>query len=259
MNQLPPVKEDDAVRFTCFMPTYNRLRLRPDGSVDAVLLEEGIESYVRQSYPDSELLIINDTPGQTLRLPDDPRYKNITIFNLPTRQPTLGHKYRQAIELASGDYFTPWDDDDISLPNRLTTCRQYLRGCDAMTVHGFYFLAEEGKLTFDPNNGFMNDVYSVALARRVGYSLTSFGSDAVSRSRFVQAAEITQQLNPNRDWHFYIYRWSTTQRSHLSGMGAGEQGYAAIGRDPILAIDYELQPHWASDYSKLVQDFINGC
>ncbi|OYW72179.1 MAG: hypothetical protein B7Z37_25620 [Verrucomicrobia bacterium 12-59-8] len=242
-------------RISCLMPTYNRLRRRPDGSIDAVIVEEAIESFVRQQYVNRELFIINDTPGQTLRLPDDPRYSDITLINSPTRFETLGHKYRHAIDRMSGDYFTPWDDDDISLPGRLNSCRSHLRGADVMTVHGFYFMDDDtNKLTFDGQNGYMNDVYSLPLARRVGYPLQSADADRVAREQFSVAADIKHALRPNSSWHFYIYRWRATQRLHLSSLSyADETGYATIGRQPIVEVDYELQPHWQQDYVELVK------
>lgn len=247
--------QDADVKITCFMPTYNRLQARPDGSIDAVIVEESIESFLRQSYPNKELIIINDTPGQRLSLPADPRYSNIFLLNSSVRFPTLGHKYRKAIEMASGDYFTPWDDDDISLPRRLLTCRQHLQGADSLIVSGFYFLDhEQAKMSFDSGNGYMNDMYRTSMARRIGYSLMSYDSDAKSRSAFMAGSSLVKYLRPDSSWHFYIYRWRASGRVHLSSLSPDESGYAHIGAQPILEVDYELKPHWRRDYVELVKE-----
>lgn len=246
---------DENVKITCLMPTYNRLQRRPDGTIDAVLIEESIEAFLRQSYQNTELLILNDTPGQRLSLSKDPRYENIRIYNFSERFETLGHKYRYGIEVADGQYFTPWDDDDVSLPNRLATSRQYLQGADTLQVHGFYYLEPNRAITFNNRDGYMADLYEIELARRVGYSLTSYGSDAVSRCRFSAESTIVRHLVPTADWHFYLYRWATTRRLHLSSMTDGEGGYARIGSLPIEAVDYELQPHWEEDYVALVRKY----
>src|SRR5215212_6246488 len=95
---------------SCICPTYNR---PPDHKH---LVEEAIESFLRQTYPNKELIVLNDCPGQELSC-DSP---GVRVVNVPERFPTLGEKYNAAIALARGDLIAPWEDDDISLPWRLS-------------------------------------------------------------------------------------------------------------------------------------------
>ncbi len=87
----------------------------PQGRVE--LLEEAIHAFLRQDYPGAkELLVLNDTEGQTL-LYDHPA---VQIVNLPRRFHSAAEKLKTAVGLASHDLILPWPEDDISLPHRLS-------------------------------------------------------------------------------------------------------------------------------------------
>jgi len=86
------------------------------------LLAEAIESYIQQNYSgQSELIIINDHPEITLRV-DTSRLsegQEIRVINWGKRMATLSHKFDYGATLARGELIVMWDDDDLSLPNRL--------------------------------------------------------------------------------------------------------------------------------------------
>ena len=82
------------------------------------LLEESIQSFLRQTYAGPmELVIVNDLAEQTLVLPDCP--DNIRVFNLDTRCDNLGQKRNEVAKLCSSELIITWSDDDIHLPNRI--------------------------------------------------------------------------------------------------------------------------------------------
>ncbi|NJN06124.1 MAG: glycosyltransferase family 2 protein [Rhodobacteraceae bacterium] len=92
---------------SCICPTYGRVEL----------LEEAIESFLRQDYPgQKELIVLNDYEQQTL-LFDHPE---VRIVNLRDRFQSVGEKYKAAVALASHDLIFVWHDDDIYLPHRLS-------------------------------------------------------------------------------------------------------------------------------------------
>jgi hypothetical protein len=66
-----------AVKVSCICPTFNRL----PGS--QWLLEEAIESFLRQDYAYKELLVLNDCPGQEL-ICDAP---DVFVINFPQTIP----------------------------------------------------------------------------------------------------------------------------------------------------------------------------
>lgn len=103
---LPPI--------SVLVPTYGR----------TTLLRECMESYLRQDYAGtSEMIILNDHPEQTLEYYGDNTGKDqgIIIVNEPARRANLGEKRATLLGLARFNNILCWDDDDIYLPDALTT------------------------------------------------------------------------------------------------------------------------------------------
>jgi len=97
---------------TCIIPTYNR----------ASLLSDAIESVIKQTYNNWELIIIDD--GCTDNTPDIVRNyrdkdKRIRYFKNPNKGGNSARNY--GIKKAKGNYIAFLDDDDISLPKRFET------------------------------------------------------------------------------------------------------------------------------------------
>lgn len=68
---------------SCICPTYGRV----------ALLEEAIETFLRQDYPSpKELIVVNDYAGQTLYF-DHPEGR---VINVPQRFHSVGEKYKAA-------------------------------------------------------------------------------------------------------------------------------------------------------------------
>ena len=92
---------------TCICATQGRVEL----------LEEAIHSFLRQDYPGAkELLVLNDTEGQTL-VYDHPE---VQVVNVPRRFHSAAEKLKAAVGLASHDLIFPWPEDDVCLPHRLS-------------------------------------------------------------------------------------------------------------------------------------------
>ena len=90
---------------TCLCLTRNRRQWLP----------KAIACIQRQTYRDSELLILAD--GEDVRdlVPDDPRIRLIHI----SESLEIGSKRNLGCDLARGDVIAHWDDDDHSEPERL--------------------------------------------------------------------------------------------------------------------------------------------
>jgi glycosyltransferase involved in cell wall biosynthesis len=91
---------------SCIMPTYNRRRFVP----------HAIEYFLRQDYPNKELIVVDDgsDPVRDL-MPDDSRIRYIQL----DKKRTLGAKLNLACDTAQGDIIAHWDDDDWYAPRRL--------------------------------------------------------------------------------------------------------------------------------------------
>ncbi|MBI5550687.1 MAG: glycosyltransferase family 2 protein [Desulfobacterales bacterium] len=92
---------------SCIMPTYNRRRFVP----------QAIQYFLRQDYETRELIIIDDgtDPVSDLCAVD----KRIRYVRLEEKW-TVGAKRNRACELARGDIFVHWDDDDWMADGRLS-------------------------------------------------------------------------------------------------------------------------------------------
>lgn len=249
MNDTPPI--------SCMCLTYGRPRV----------LEEAIESFLRQDYPgQKELLVLNDEADQQLVF-DHPE---VAIVNVSRRFRTVGEKRNAAAALCQYDWLAVWDDDDIFLPHRLSFSMKMM---------------EEGKRYFKPskalvlNNGVLsgpkaNLFYSGGLWHRSlydevrGHAHMGSGQDLEIERKF-------QELVPKKNYDkikpeeiYYLYRWSGTGSYHLSGFGLDGDGKKpgnekvasyvarekAAGRVPVGRVD--LTPHWKLDYVSLASDYV---
>lgn len=92
---------------SCIMPTHNRRTFVP----------QAIRYFLRQDYPDRELIIVDDGDQSVDDLvPSDPRIRYIRLG----MRMILGAKRNLACELARGSIIAHWDDDDWIAPQRLS-------------------------------------------------------------------------------------------------------------------------------------------
>ena len=227
---------------SCICPTYNRPPRYQH------LLEEAIASFLRQDYPNKELIVLNDCPGQEL-ICDEP---GVRVVNVAERYPSIGDKQNAAVGLARGELIAPWDDDDISLPWRLSLSVERLGDGDYFNPRSYWFLDNEG-LHFDHPMGYANNA---SLFRRAafegvgGYPSDSLGADAALDAAF---SGLAHAVDPRRgdkeltrgEW-YYIYRWGVSP-AHMSGSGV-EDFYREVGKLPVVEACFHLSPHWRRDY-----------
>ncbi len=91
------------------------------------LLSELIECFDRQSYDGVlELIIINDCPLQTLEC----NALGVRIINAPSPFSTYADKRNAALDAATGEFVSLWDDDDIYLPTFLASVVSKLQDND---------------------------------------------------------------------------------------------------------------------------------
>ena len=91
---------------SCIMPTFKRRRFMP----------QAITYFCRQTYPNKELVIVDDGPDVLDDLiPSDDRIHYIHL----DKQVTVGHKRNIAVQRSKGKFIAHWDDDDWYSPDRL--------------------------------------------------------------------------------------------------------------------------------------------
>jgi len=228
---------------SCICPTYNRPPERQE------LVEEAVESFLRQDYPTKELIVLNDCPGQELVC----EAPGVRVVNAPARFPTLGDKLNAAVGLAQGELIAPWDDDDVSLPWRLSRSVALLGEADYFNPRRYWFLDGEGLHHDHPVGvGHTTSLFTRAAYEAVGgYRRINLGTDTEMDNDLVTRMErIVDPMRgapvlPPEEW-LYVYRWGVSP-VHISSR-TGEDFYEEIGRRPVAPGRFVLRPHWRRDY-----------
>jgi glycosyltransferase involved in cell wall biosynthesis len=228
---------------SCLCLTYGR----------PFLLEEAVESFLRQTWNGpKELIILNDHPDQELVF----KYPKVVVANRKTRLPTLGEKRNLSVELARYEYLLPWDDDDVHLPWRIEETMHGLEGRD-------FFKCPQ---VWQTNRGvFENNVQDddFAYHATAAYSRTLFeqigGYPHMNGGEDQEFEGAIKRCSNSRHWNvvrvplervFYIYR-----RCHGSYHVSGVDDLRDIEPD-VNRGEYHLRPHWKIDYCKEVSRLI---
>jgi hypothetical protein len=236
---------------SCLCPTYGR---PPHYQF---LLEEAIESFIRQDYPEDrrELIVYNDCATQGL-MPapptDDKPFPppGIRFNNGAKRCASLGGKYNEMVDsLSVGQLLLPWEDDDISLGWRISQAVEMLGDADYWRPPGYIF-NNRGQLFFLRDQGVR---HSASIFRRSawqqvgGYPHVSGAQDHGMDSRLREACRVAPEGDVPPERWAYRYNWGV-QPVHLSGRRDSDTLYEEIGRAPVTPGTFVLRPHWRADY-----------
>ena len=83
--------------------------------------EWAVRCFLRQDYPDRELVIVDDSPDAAdALLPDLPEDAGRVVYLHRPGRRSAGEKRNLAVERSRGEVVVHWDDDDWSAPDRLT-------------------------------------------------------------------------------------------------------------------------------------------
>lgn len=171
-------------------------------------LPDALRSFRAQSYPAKELVIVND--GEPIRsaAPD------IRVINLPDirRRWTIGEKRNVGVREARGAFVATWDDDDISLPERLALQVEYALRCNAAVVLSDRMIVadEDMNLIGTCHRGKQRPVQASALLARDaivavgGYPAVSYREDVSMHERIRYYGRGCVAVMPDCD--FYIMR-----------------------------------------------------
>ncbi len=222
------------------------------------LLEEAIESFLRQDYEGpKELVILNDCAAQQLEF-DHPE---VVILNSPVRFRSIGEKRNACAALATGDFLLPWDDDDIHLPHRMSLSARHMAEKPFFNPRmAATFIS--GRIRKPDRNGFPSMAcYSRELFNLVrGYAHINSGQDSELENRFAAETSVATTPIEERDI-YYFYRWCGTGSYHLSACGkdsiTGKNGMTTchdfLTKDGLMTPGkIVLHPHWKEDYVAVV-------
>lgn len=228
------------VPVTCLQLSYGR-----------VLAAEAIESFLRQTYQEKELFIVNTHP---LPLVLDKEYDNIRVFNVSGFS-HLSNVVRFAISLVRTPVYCFWHDDDIFLPWHLEQRLSFYNGQSVAVGHRYGLVAVQNRLTSMDSNLFVSQHLFCNNGALPKFNCSCWDAEFLSRWK-----ALTIPYGPNTV-PSYIFRWETGE-NHI-GAGANEYEQHAIYLDNIkskASLRFnEVSPLWSKDYVLEAEQFLARC
>jgi glycosyltransferase involved in cell wall biosynthesis len=243
MSQLPKV--------SCVCPTFSR----------AYLLEEAIESFLRQDYEgEKELIVCNDFTKQHFVF----EHPEVKIINLSNRASNLGEKRNISYSHATGDWFLTWGDDDIHLPKRISRMVNAAISMNTEFLYeGPFYIISNNVIKYESGKMAGPNIVSKKLFYEVGgIPEKNCGEDFAFNDLVKKKIKILPVCN---DEPQFIYRWSSG-RAHISQfiketnkpkndwdlMLEMAESYILKGMEPSGIVN--LTPHWKKDWVKEVEN-----
>jgi glycosyltransferase involved in cell wall biosynthesis len=166
-------------------------------------IQETIESVLNQTFKDFELLIINDgSQDATLDIVErikDPRLK---VFSCPNAG--VSATRNRGISLASGEYISFIDADDLWTPDKLEAQLRVLQeNPKAAVAYSWTDHIDESGHFFrqGPHSNFTGDVYGMLLLS----DFVGNGSNPLIRSQaFTEVGGFDESLIPAADWDMWL-------------------------------------------------------
>lgn len=244
-------------RIACICPTYGRLS---DSFDHTIVINEAVESFHRQDYPNKCLYIVNDTPGQNIRY----SHPDVVVLNVANRMSSIGAKRNLVVDLAKDcELFAVWDDDDISLPWRLSQIARdfasipisvgYLSEGTTWTSTGNtkYTLLEHGSPGLTAAASYRREAIT-----KTPYRDKSHGEDHDLYHDMYKNGHSANAFSRPVQHVSFIYRWGYLVR-HVSGYGNGD-GFARLGETQYPMAEIKLEPQWTLNYEDEVRRVILG-
>lgn len=233
------------------------------------LLEEAIESFLRQDYEGrKEMVVVNSCPQQQL-LCDAP---GVRIINWPERPSSLGACRNLCIAHCAGSHVLTLDDDDIILPH-------YMRMCAQALVSGGWEWVKVGQLVCMVDRKIeyirapaMNQLLFARAAweRCGGYPERDCGEDLAFVERLYTEAAGRRESRPWEE-SGYLYGWGSHggQVLHASQSSPEApdrsvtpaqvhhfvQDLMRTGQLPAGQV--QLVPRWRHDYKTLLAEWLD--
>lgn len=147
MNE--PAEQSKNPKVSCLIVTANRREL----------LKRSLYSYKNQTYPNTELVVVDNGHETVKDLLSDFEKDRVQYVRIePSPDNILGDLRNISIEHATGDYLTCWDDDDWFHPNRIKVQLSVLNeGYDACCLRGNLFHIDTDKYMEHPYRGSLPD------------------------------------------------------------------------------------------------------
>ena len=196
------------------------------------LLQQSIESFLYQSHPNKELILLFETNNAVVIDEIKSMYKDPSIcyVEVPIRPKlSLGELRNISIEAATGEFFMQWDDDDMYHPDRirlqLGLVQKAMRDSSGAVignvVNCVVIYDQTLKKSFLFNNykfdGSMIVHRESFLAKKLAYPALVKGEDSVVRNALLTDGSLVPISIP----FMYLYRFhgkNTWDMNHFHGL-----------------------------------------
>jgi hypothetical protein len=180
----------------------------------AAMLETALASFRAQTFRATEVLIVNDG------IPVEHPSPDVRVLNLPSGTSlTIGEKRNLGLREARGEWIAIWDDDDLSLPTRLSELFDAREGGRIKYVKSAtMWVADEAMRVASLCTGccFGTALFHRETAMRMGgFPSENYGEDGVLFHRFSAAGEPWRELR----FRSYVHR---RHRTNVSALISGE-------------------------------------
>jgi hypothetical protein len=224
------------------------------------LLNEALGSFLLQTPREGyeyRMLVLNDCPEQRLTC----SVPGVEVVNLKDMYRDVSEKFNAGVRMCPPSWVAWWEDDDISLPDRLTYSLAFTEKTEcAVYKQGRAWFWEDGRITKRPANLF----FGSSLFWRDTWiaspgALPGQPADRTAWESMSGVAAAVDHYPSRRDTHF-IYRWSGWHHdSAVRGTNADRFNSFrfAVTRDPrFVRGDIELVPTWRQAYLAIVDEAI---
>ena len=230
---------DDTANYplvSCICPTYDRPKV----------LEESIQCFLDQDYPNKELIVLVDNPNCEFIL--DCHSDQVRMVQMKERFPDLGTKYDYFKGLVNGEYVAIWEDDDLFGFNRLTdSVKNFKKGYDVIKCPSALMSTDNKDYLITSNLFHSQSCFSREYFDRTPfYNGKSVGVDVSFESR---AKAYFHESSP---LFWYIYRWGNCH--HLSGRPNLETAWKD-SENTALSGFVSIKPRYHQNYWRDVYDF----
>lgn len=222
------------------------------------MLEEAIESFLRQDYPDKEMVIYNTYERQHLVCASP----GVRVINAYSRPNTLGETRNKCIEQCQGEFILNLDDDDIILPGYLTWLASRLDGRDWIRQDR-RFCIRSGRVVGMAEQATNQTLFSKAAWKAVGgFPRQNSGEDKAFKRLLVNRFK-GERMECSREEAGFCYRWHSNNISRTGPDRPGQlNGLQTTKRLVMKAMPRRgkitLHPRWHADYIQLTRDYLKA-
>lgn len=166
-------------------------------------IQETIESVLSQTFTDFELLVINDgSQDKTLEIVDRIQDSRIKVFSYPNAGQSTSRN--RGIALATGDYISFIDADDLWKPDKLEAQLKALQNNPIAAVAYSWtdWIDESGQLV---GKGSYNTEEGEVFAKLLLNDFVANGSNVlIRRQALAEVGDFDPSVTPAEDWDLWL-------------------------------------------------------